>query len=407
MSDLADLTQRERDRRDVVVQSILVMVIASLVLVILGVFMVFSATAPASIRLVDSDPTQQLFSVAIRQALWAGVGVIGALVLAATGYTLIKKFAWVFFGIGLVLQALVLLIGGEGVGGNNNWISIGPASLQPSEFLKLAMIIWLGLMLSRLSLGEIENVKTLAIPAIGFVSALGLVVGGGDVGTGLIYVLIGVGMFWLAGMKMRHLIVPAAVGFLLAGVLVAIRPSRLNRVWDYFQNLFVMPDIHAPTQADYALFAFGSGGVAGVGVGAGKEKWRDLSEAHTDFIFAVIGEELGFFGVLTVIALFIALGWAIIRICLYHPDRYCQLVTAGAGLWLCGQAFANMWVVAGLLPVFGVPLPFVSMGGSSMMATLFMVGVVVSCALGVPGVKESFRVRTNLAQGARALIRRK
>ncbi|WP_216378953.1 FtsW/RodA/SpoVE family cell cycle protein [Arcanobacterium phocae] len=401
------LSPTDLARRNVILQSLLLMVASALMLMTIGVFMVFSATAPSSISAVSRDPSTPLFAVALRQSIYAVIGIIGAGVLTAIPYKLLQRVAIIPFILGVILQTLVLLQGGEGVAGNNNWLRLGSFALQPSEFLKLAMIIWLAMMLARLTVPEIQTSKTIVIPTIGFLLATGVVVLGGDVGTGLVFVLIGGGMIWLAGLRGRQLIRPAYGFIFLATILVVIRPSRLYRVGDYLTNLFTLPDQITPTQSDYALFAFGSGGVTGAGLGAGKEKWRDLAEAHTDFIFAVIGEELGMIGAFTIILLFLALGWALLRIAMNHHDRYAQLLAVGASLWLCGQAFANMWVVTGLLPVFGIPLPFVSMGGSSMMATVWMLGVVAATALDVPGVRESFTTRRGLVRHARALIRRK
>ncbi|MFP7695986.1 FtsW/RodA/SpoVE family cell cycle protein [Trueperella sp. LYQ143] len=397
----------ERARRDKVQQALVVMLLSTLVLTLLGVLMVFSATAPASIGLVDADPTQRLFSIAIRQMIWSVAGIFFGIILAMIPYTFTRRYAHLFLALGCLLQAGVLLQGGEGANGNNNWLHLGPVVIQPSEFLKLAMIVWLAHMLARLQLEEIKNLRTLVIPGLGFTIAVGLVAAGQDMGTAIIYALIAIGMFWLAGMRGWHMLSLLFVAGVATGVLLLSKPSRIRRVGEFISGLFTLPDIDSPTQTDYAQFAFGSGGLTGVGIGAGKEKWRDLSEAHTDFIYAVIGEELGLFGVVTVIVLFLALGWALIRIAMYHQDRYAQLLAIGALLWLCGQALSNMCVVTGLLPVFGVPLPFVSMGGSSMIATLMMVGCVSACALGVPGVKDSWRVRGRLAQGVRTLVRRK
>lgn len=397
----------KKDRVEAIRLALIVMSVSTLALVLLGVLMVFSATAPSSIGSVDADPTKQLFASAIRQAIWALIGIIGGVILAHFPHQKMRKLALPIILLGLVLQGMVLVTGGEGVGGNNNWLVLGPVSLQPSEFLKLAMIIWLADKLARLPLKSIVEGKALVPPALGFFCAIGLVLAGKDVGTALIFSLIAVGMFWLTGMRIKYVIYALIGGSIGAGILVAMNPSRLTRVLDYFKNLLTLPDIHEPTQGDFAQFAFGSGGLWGVGLGAGKEKWRDLAEAHTDFIFAVIGEELGLFGVVTVVVLFLALGWSLVQLCVNNPNRYAQLLTAGAGLWLCGQAFANMFVVTGLLPVFGVPLPFVSMGGSSMMASLFMLGCVAACAREVPGVRESLKIRSGIARDALAVIRRK
>lgn len=398
------LSERELARRNDILRALAVIMLATACLTVLGVVMVYSSTAPSSIRAVDVNPDLTLFSVATRQALTTLVGVVGLVVMALIPYQVTRRFVHVFLGLGFALQLGVLVQGG-GVSGNNNWLSLGSITIQPSEFIKLALVLWLSHMLSRLQLSEIENLRTLWIPALGFLGAAGLVVAGGDVGTGLIYILIGGGLFFLAGLRIKHLSVVAIFGALGVSILVAANPSRLRRIAEFFTNLFTLPDTHEPTQSDFSQFAFGTGGLTGAGIGAGKEKWRDLSEAHTDFIFAVIGEELGLLGTLTVIALFLALGWGLVEICRKHPVRYAQLMAAGAALWLCGQALANMFVVTGLLPVFGVPLPFISMGGSSMLATLAMVGCVISAALAVPGVRESWRVRGRLVQRIRTLVR--
>lgn len=400
-----NLSDRQRHVRDSVLRALVLLLVATVSLVFIGVFMVFSATAPTTISAAADDPSTQLFATAIRQAGFAVGGLVIGAGLAFTSYQFIRRYAWAWLALGLGLQLAVIFVG-ESVAGNKNWISIGGVSVQPSEFLKLALIVWLAHLLARLSLAEIHGYGTLALPAIGFGIATALVVGGGDVGTGLVFTLIGAGMFWMAGMRGKQLIFPGAAILFLAVILVAERPSRLTRVTDFVSNFFSLPDTILPTQADYAMFAFGTGGISGVGIGAGREKWRDLAEAHTDFIFAVIGEELGLLGCLVIVVLFLVLGWSILTIGMLHPDRYAQLLCTGVALWLCGQAFANMWVVTGLLPVFGVPLPFVSMGGSSMLAALFTVGVVVACGLGVPGVRESIGIRGNVARGSTSIVRR-
>ena len=402
--DSPALSERELTRRDDIQRALVVVVASTFLLTIFGVVMVYSATAPSSIRAVDANPDLTLFSVATRQALTTLIGIVGLIVMALIPYQVTRRFVHLFLAIGCLLQIGVLAQGG-GVAGNNNWLSLGPITVQPSEFIKLALVLWLAHMLARLQLKEVEDLRTLWIPALGFLVAVGLVLAGGDVGTGLIYILIAGGLFFLAGLRLKHLGIVAFFGGLGVGAMVAANPSRLRRIGEFVSDLFTLPDTHLPKQSDFAQFAFGTGGLTGAGIGAGKEKWRDLSEAHTDFIFAVIGEELGLLGTVTVIVLFLALGWSLVEICRKHPNRYAQLMTAGAALWLCGQALANMYVVTGLAPVFGVPLPFISMGGSSMLATLAMVGCVMSAALAVPGVRESWRVRGRLVQRIRTVVR--
>ncbi|MFC5369925.1 FtsW/RodA/SpoVE family cell cycle protein [Arcanobacterium bovis] len=402
-----ELTENERKRRDAVQKSVITVIVTSLILLVIGILMVFSATSASSIRAIDRYGNDiVLFSVAIKQVIWAVAGVGGAVLLAFLPYRFIERLCHVIFAGACVLQLAVIFFGKE-VAGNTNWLRIGGFQLQPSEFLKLAVIVWLAHMVGRLRVPQMEDLHALAWPAGGIGIATGLVLLPGDMGTSIIYVLIGLGILWLGGLPVKYLGMVFGAGVIGAAGLIAIQPSRLSRVSDYFNNLFSMPDISNPTQVEFAQFAFGTGGWSGLGIGAGKEKWRDLKEAHTDFIFAVIGEELGLFGSIIIVVLFLMLAWAFLRLIVNHPFRYGQLVCAGAGLWICGQALLNMCVVTGLLPVFGVPLPFLSQGGSALMATLFMIGVVISCALGVPGVKESLRVRPVLVHRARAVLRRK
>ncbi|MBM7825595.1 cell division protein FtsW [Arcanobacterium pluranimalium] len=402
-----ELTQNQRERRDAVQRSVITLLVASTILLIIGIFMVFSATSASSIRAVDRyGEGVGLFSVAIRQVFWAVLGVIGAVVLAILPYRLIERMCYVIFAGACIMQLAVVFFGKE-VAGNTNWLKIGGLQLQPSEFLKLAVIVWLAHVIGRLRVPQMADLHALALPVGGLTIATGLVLLPGDMGTSIVYVLIGLGMLWLAGLPLKYLGIVFGAGIVGAGALIAIQPSRLSRVTSYFNNLFSTPGLKEPSQADFAQFAFGTGGWSGLGIGAGKEKWRDLKEAHTDFIFAVIGEELGLFGSIIIVVLFLVLAWAFLRLIVNHPFRYGQLLSAGAGLWICGQAFLNMCVVTGLLPVFGVPLPFLSQGGSALMATLFMIGIVISCAMSVPGVKESLRIRSTLVHRARAVLRRK
>ena len=403
-----ELTDVQRRRRDAIQQSLLMMGIIVSILVVMGVLMVFSATSARSIRLVDLTGGEvALFSVAIKHTAWAVLGIVGALAVEHCGNVArIQKLSNVIFGFALLLQLAVILVGVE-VAGNKNWLALGPIQIQPSEFLKFATIIWLARVLGEMNRSAISgDYHNLIRPVAGLGAAIGLVVLPGDMGTGIVFVLIGVGMFWLAGMQSRYLAYAMLLISGLAGVLVALKTSRLRRVFEYFSNLFTTPDIHEPTQSDFAQFAFGSGGWTGVGLGAGKEKWRDLSEAHTDFIFAVIGEELGLFGTLTIVLLFLMLGWCFLRLIVNQPSRFGQLLTVGAALWICGQAFLNMCVVTGLLPVFGIPLPFISQGGSSLLATLLMVGAVFACGFDVPGVRPQLKIRAKLALRERSVVKR-
>lgn len=402
-----EMDQVQANRRDAVKSALIVLLACTGFLLVLGVLMVFSATSATSIRAVDIYGSEvPLFSVALKHLIFAGLGIGLAWFLARIDYRTLERLSYWLFGLGVFLQTVVIFFGKE-VAGNRNWLAIGGFQIQPSEFLKLAMIVWLAHMLALISGHAARDFRSF-FPAIGgFVLAVGVIIFPGDMGTALIVVMIGAGMAWLAGLSFAVFGFGALALAVLAGIFVSISPSRLARVSSYFNNLSTLPDIHEPTQSDFAQFAFGSGGIGGLGIGAGKEKWLSLREAHTDFIFAVIGEELGLIGTLLIVFLFLALAWAFLRLTLNIPSRFGQLVTAGAGLWICGQGFLNMMVVAGLLPVFGVPLPFISQGGSAIMANLMMIGVVVSAARGVPGVKTESKASARLIAKSKAIMSNK
>ena len=400
-----ELDDAQKKRRDAVIRGLFGLLVSVIVLLLLGIVMVFSATSARSIdaAFLGSD-SSMVFSVALKQAQWVLISVLLCAIVAAFPYKILERLCYWLFALGLILQLLVLIVGTT-INGNKNWLEIGPVQIQPSELLKAAMIVWLAHTIGRLSFEEIRRFTTLVIPLIGFTLATGLVILGGDMGTALIYLLIGCVMFWCAGVRNLYLGGLLILGAFCAAVLVALAPSRVTRITDFASSLFSIPDIVEPTQSEFAQFAFGSGGIAGVGIGAGKEKWRDLAEAHTDFIYAVIGEELGLFGTMTVVVLFLVLGWSFVEIARNMNTRFGQLATVGAGVWVCGQGFANMCVVTGLLPVFGVPLPFLSQGGSSMVGVMISIGVVVSCALAVPGVREVCSLRSRLIRKSTAVVK--
>ena len=402
--------EEARRVRDVMHRSIIGVVISAFFLLVLGVVMVYSATTPSSIRALESlsEVGAGAFRVANQHMILVLVGVVPAVIAAWLPVQLYLLAANVLFGVGLLLQSLIFVTsGGSAAGGNMNWLVIGSFRFQPSEFLKLATIVWLAAWLSQLR-SEQRSIRDFMVPAgLGAVASLLLVLAGGDLGTGLIFMMFIAGMAWLANIPWKYLGSIALVGVVGVVGLVLTQRSRTGRFAQYFAHLFGDPNPMEPTQPDFALWAFGSGGLGGSGLGTGAEKWPgNLAEAQTDYIFAVVGEELGLLGCLVVVGMFCLLGWSLFQICRYHPSPFARLVVGGIGIWLVGQAMANMMVVTALLPVFGVPLPFMSQGGTAAIACLLAVGVCISAARAVPGVKESFQVRSNLAYRARAVLKR-
>lgn len=387
-------------------KGIFFLIFITLCLVAFGILMVYSATAPSSIQLHVSDPENfSLFSSANSQLQFVLIGIVLCIVAAFIPMRVFRAAAPVLLIIALVLQSLIFTSLGHTVAGNTNWIAIAGRTLQPSEFLKLALILFLANDLSKFKFGVDYKLGYMKWAGTGALASVVLVLGGGDLGTALIFILIIVGLFWLSGGPTRYLFWTGAAGVLGLAILVASRSSRLTRFQQYFSSLFSLPDgSTAPNQVDYALWAFGSGGLGGSGFGTGREKWPgNMSEAQTDFIFAVVGEEFGFAGTIVLMGAFIALGAVLLYMAHIHPNRFARLFITGTALWLCGQALANMLVVTGLVPVFGVPLPFISLGGSSMLASLLAIGVVLSCAFDVPGVRQSFTIRRS-ARRAKAVM---
>lgn len=412
----------DRDVRDAMHQAIALILVSATVLLIIGIVMVYSATAPSAIRYAHANGLPTAFNTANGQLMYAAIGVVLTAAAAFVPLRLYERMADAVFVCGILLQLAVLSPLGSAVAGNTNWISLGPIRVQPSEFLKLATILWLAARLGGMRRDD-WRISSFLLPTwwpwpahlrgrytmpvgTGAIAALAAVLAGFDMGTAMVFALICAGIFWLAGMPRRYFMWIGGLGVFGAAVLVAVNPSRLTRIKEYLDTLLSQPDALNPTQADFALWAFGSGGLSGGGLGTGIEKWPgNLAEAQNDFIFAVIGEELGMFGCLVVVAMFIVLGWGLVRICLAHPSRFASLACGGIAVWMCGQAIANMLVVTGVLPVFGVPLPLVSQGGSAVVACLLAVGFAVACAMDAPGVRASFRVPRRLAYRARAVVK--
>lgn len=390
-------------RRDQAVLATFVVAAASLILIGIGVLMVYSATAPATMKYA-SVTEGKIFSTANNQLFFALIGIVLAMVGASLPMNLYRQLAWLFLGIGVVLQALVLFVG-LAAGGNKNWLGFGSVVIQPSELLKVALIVFIAMDLADKPLNERSEWGFMKWSGLAALVSIALVGGGGDMGTVLIYVLIVAVMLYVAGLNMKIIAIVGGVGTFLAGIAIALKPSRLSRVLQYFDTLFSLPNVSAPSQVDYAKWAFGSGGLLGMGFGSGVEKWPgNMAEAQTDFIYAVIGEEFGLAGTLIVLLVYIALGWGLIRLSRLHPSPFGSLVTLGIAVWLCGQAIANIMVVTGLLPVFGVPLPFVSQGGSALIAGCLGIAVALSSALGIPYVKGAFLVRPNVASDSNAVV---
>ncbi|GAA2091043.1 hypothetical protein GCM10009840_32730 [Pseudolysinimonas kribbensis] len=357
----------------------------TLFLVVFGLIMVLSSSSIESYVNNDKD----FFATATRQGLYVLIGLPVMLIAARAPLSFWKRWAGPAVIAGVVLQLLVFTPLGYGYGGNQNWIKVGSFTAQPSELIKLAFVIWLAWILSR-RLDDLHDWKRALIP-IGPVVAvsIGLVLVGRDLGTALIMVAIVFGAMFIAGTRLRILGVVIVIAGVVGMLVLSVSESRVGRIQAWLGGC------KDPTLAASDCYqtlggwqALAHGGVLGVGLGNSTAKWNWLPEAANDFIFAVIGEELGMFGAVLVLVLFVVLAIAFVRIIRMSDDPFAKIATSAAMVWIVGQAFVNIAVVLGLLPVLGVPLPLISAGGSSLITTLAAIGIVLSFARHRPARAE-------------------
>ncbi|WP_314728501.1 FtsW/RodA/SpoVE family cell cycle protein [Rothia mucilaginosa] len=371
------------------------LLVTTLGLAIFGCIMVLSAS---SVTMISQG--QSPFSQVSSQIMFLVLGVI-----AMAGITRIpvgvyhKKFVvYAMLATALVMQLAVVVVGVE-VNGNRNWLKLGPVQIQPSEFSKLAIIMWLAWVYSRH--GDISrSIWRTLFPSIYGVGALVLLIMlGGDMGTAMVYGFIFVGMMWLAGASRGSLlkIGGAFAALALVGVLSsANRVARIFGIWGSCTNANC-------DQANSGEVALTTGGFLGVGLGQSRQKYNYLAEAHNDYIFAIIGEELGLLGTLAVLLLYVGLVYCAVRIMLRTTDPLVRLATGGIMIWLTSQAIINMGMVSRILPVIGVPLPFVSYGGSSLLSSLFAAGLLLAFARQTPlrGATKPSNIETQSAREVR------
>jgi cell division protein FtsW len=347
-----------------------VLSIAILMLVCIGVVMVYSASS-ASALLENSNPSEML----IRQGLFALVALVAFAVCARVSPATILKLGKpaVFVALGLLV---VVLIPGFGIEANGarSWIGLGPIQLQPSEFAKLALVVWLAAYLAR-NVDRLHSWEGLKRP-IGIMVAMGfLLMLEPDLGTTIVLLSAAFLMLAMAGVPARWLGGMLAAAAAATVALTIVAPYRMARVTS-FLDPWSDPEGNG-FQVVQAQLALGSGGMGGVGLGNGMQKVNYLPEAHTDMIMATIGEELGLIGVLGVIALVGAVIWSGYRIALAAPDLRLRLMAGGLVSLISIQAVVNLGAVLGVLPVTGVPLPFVSYGGSSLVVLTAASGILV------------------------------
>jgi cell division protein FtsW len=340
--------------------------------VIFGLLMVLSASA------VDSFlQNGGFFNSFTKQFGAAAIGIPAMLFISRFPISAYRRYAnLLLIGSGF-LQLLVFTPLGYESGGNRNWLNLGFTTAQPSELIKLAIAIWLGVYLPAIiERNGRENMRVL-VPLIPVGIVLALVLAGGDLGTVIILYMITLGCLVFSGVAKRVIAIPVALGVFGAIIMSITSPNRMARILS-FLNANCVDYTNACWQPLHGKWALANGGFFGVGLGQSKAKWSWLPAADNDYIFAIIGEELGMLGALVVIGLFVVLTVAFLRIIRKANDPLVRIATGGIMVWIVGEAFINIGVVLGVLPVLGVPLPLLSNGGTALVATLVGIGVVLS-----------------------------
>ena len=359
---------------------------ASALLLTIGLIMVLSASSVYSFQQNDGDS----YAIVKRQLMWVAIGLPAAWLASRLSQRFIRRMVWLGYGVSLALLLLTAKFGVV-INGNRNWLPLGPIVIQPAEIAKLALILWAAHVYAHKDrrLGDLHQVLMPVVP--GMLLATGLVVVGRDLGTALVLFAILLGMLWVVGAPARFFVVCISVVSVAAIFLASTSPERLARITNFADPF---KDFHdTGWQPAHGLYALSTGGWFGQGIGASQQKWGDLPEAHTDFIFAVLGEELGLVGTLLVIALFLTIAFAALRVARDTKDPFVRYATFGVIVWLLGQMIINVGMVLALLPVIGIPLPLVSYGGSSLVPTLVALGLLIGFARREPDAARALAQR--------------
>lgn len=357
-------------------------------LLAIGIVMVLSASGVWALREFGDS-----YAIVERQLMWVAAGLPLAWAISRTPMRIIRKTAWPLL-LGAIALLLLTYVPGLGVevNGSTNWLDLGgPFRIQPSELAKLALIVW-GAHVYASKGPRLREIRHLAIPmGLGAGAVVALTLGQRDLGTAIVLVGIVFGLLWVAGVPAWLMAAAGAVAAAVGAVFVWTEDYRRARVLSFLDPFADRLD--TGYQAVASIYAFGSGGWWGVGLGASKQKWGRLPEAHTDFIYAVIGEELGLIGSLVILILLLVLAYAGLRIATRATDRFIRFAVAGVMTWLLVQSVINLGAALGVMPITGVPLPLVSYGGAAMVIGLAGLGVVLAGARADPVVAAALAAR--------------
>jgi len=345
------------------------------ILILLGIGLLMIASAGVLYGRTRFGDAYYFFK---EQLFGLGIGIFALYIFSLIDYRVWKRFVTPIFLLALGLLVLVLIPGfGTSVYGATRWLQFGPISFQPSEVMKLAMIFYLSAWLAQKTEKKTADLFEGFIPFLTILSLVGfLIIKQPDTGTlGLIF-FISLAIFFASGANMKHIFALFSFGFFSLVVLVLMAPYRMQRFL-----VFLNPE-HDSQGSGYqitqALVAVGSGGIFGAGLGQSRQKFNYLPEPVTDSIFAVLAEEFGLIGTVVVIGLFMFIAWRGMKIALSAPDEFGRLLAVGIVTWIVLQAFINMSAISGLIPLTGIPLPFISYGGTSLAVLLASIGILLN-----------------------------
>lgn len=368
------------------------LMIATFGLLFIGVVMILSASTTVSYKQFNNQ-----YIIFLRQLMFAGIGIIMMIAISFLPKVFFFKWAKVALWLSIILLGLVLIPSiGISVAGQRNWISLwGPFRLQPSEIAKLTLIVWGSVVLSKQVRSKVTTWQNLLVPVfpVGVIVSI-LVILQGDLGTALIIGPILLSLFYAIGAPLR-LFTWSTIFGLLAIFLLSIQEGyRIQRFLSWINPSAENQD--AGWQVMHGKYALASGGWTGIGLGASKEKWGWLPAAHTDFIFAVVGEEIGLVGTVIVLIFIGTIAFVALSLARKTNDLFTKLIATSVAAWIVVQSIINIGAVLGLLPVTGVPLPLVSYGGSSLVFTMSAIGVLMAVLRAEPSVKADLKKRKSV-----------
>ena len=366
------------------VNNFYILAASSIALSVIGLVMVFSASSIHSL-----DTKGNAVAIVLRQFIFFALSIPLAVYLSQRSLAQWRLLARYGLLISVIILAILQIPGvGKTVNGNTNWIALPFVDVQPSEISKFLLILWASYLLANKEKTGKTRINVFALIAPGFAVVVILIMLGRDLGTACVIAAILGGLLFVSGVELRLLGSFVAAGSVLLAFFIATAGYRAARFLVVLDPFAAEDYKNAGWQPAHSLLGLASGGVFGVGLGGSRQKWGNLAEAHTDFIFAVIGEELGLLGTLAVLALLAALIFSIFKISLRCKDPMSRYVGAGIGCWIAVQTILNVGSATSMLPVVGVTLPFVSYGGSALISLYLGLGYVFGSALRDPEVKS-------------------